>query len=117
MARTRNRGRVIYDNDATVVTEGTAVADDVSIVKRSEVRGAERVISARDALDTLAGYIAQNFPMDRPMNERGMCVLCGKETAYPMRKLCVECMSRNSKNIYASLRRIVADSDDMITIE
>lgn len=116
MARNRNRDRVIYDNDATIVTENAAVNDGVSVIRRSPSSG-QVDFSASSALDTLAGYIMQNFPMDRPMNERGVCFFCGKETAYPMRKLCVDCMGRNSKIIYENLKEILDSSDRMITLE
>ena len=110
----RDRRRTIYSQDATVITEGATAADE-AVVKRSvpEVR-TTREISVEDAIDTMAAYLLPKFKVEKDSSNPGECVFCGKETAYQMRHLCVDCMSSVSSDLYRRIKSAIAAGETEI---
>lgn len=101
----RERRRTIYSQDATVITEGASAIDEVA-VKRNEQSTHE--ISVEDAIDTMAAYLLPKFKVEKDPNNPGTCVFCGKETAYQMRHLCVDCMGSVSNDLYRRIKSAIA---------
>lgn len=110
MARDR---RVRYNQDATVITEGASTADEVSVKKSAP---ATREISVEDAIDTMAAYLLPKFKVEKDSSNPGTCVFCGKETAYQMRHLCVDCMGDVSNDLYSRIKSAIAAGETEIKL-
>lgn len=110
MARDR---RVRYNQDATVITEGTNAVDEISVERSAP---ATREISVNDAIDTMAAYLLPKFKVDKDASNPGTCVFCGKETAYQMRHLCVDCMGNVSNDLYRRIKSAIAAGETEINL-
>ena len=91
----RRTRRTIYDNDGTTVTETVGASDGATVFKSGE--GTHFDVS--DVLDTFAGYLLPRFKIEKQSGS-GKCMICGKDTAYPVRKVCVDCMDKYSDDLY-----------------
>lgn len=110
MARDR---RVRYNQDATVITEAANVADEISVKSSAPVT---RQISVNDAIDTMAAYLLPKFKVEKDASNPGTCIFCGKETAYQMRHLCVDCMSNVSNDLYCRIKSAIAAGETEIKL-
>lgn len=110
MARDR---RVRYNQDATVITEGTNAADEISVERSAP---ATREISVNDAIDTMAAYLLPKFKVEKDSSNPGTCLFCGKETAYQMRHLCVDCMGSVSNDLYRRIKSAIVAGETEIKL-
>lgn len=110
MARDR---RIRYSQDATVITEGANVADEAFVESSAP---ATREISVEDAIDTMAAYLLPKFKVDKGSSNPGTCVFCGKETAYQMRHLCVDCMGSASNDLYRRIKSAITAGETEINL-
>lgn len=110
MARDR---RVRYNQDATVITEGTNAADEVAVKRNAPIM---REISVEDAIDTMAAYLLPKFKVEKDSSNPGTCVFCGKETAYQMRHLCVDCMGSVSNDLYRRIKSAIVAGETEIKL-
>lgn len=116
MAR-RNKGNVIFDDDATLIIQKNEMKmDDIiqePIVNRATRRIDESPIQVVDVLDAIAGFIMPTIDMIRD-DSPGECILCGKQTAYKMRKLCVDCMKQHGREFYEKARTAIENGETTI---
>lgn len=110
----RDRRRTIYSQDATVITEGAATADEATVKRSASETRATREISVEDAIDTMAAYLLPKFKVEKDSSNPGECVFCGKETAYQMRHLCADCMGDVSNDLYRRIKSAIAAGDTEI---
>lgn len=68
-------------------------------------------ISVSDVVDMLAGYQIAIQPVVKtsPENNTGKCMICGKGTNAPERKICWECHKVHMKNIYQQCVQTMKD--------
>lgn len=114
MARDR-RGRIVYNNDATVIEETPNVEvkqrPDVVAPRRATARNVE--IHIEDVVDALASYTP--FNVEKGSGD-GKCLICNTKTQYPIRKICVNCMKRFSDQIHQNAVDAVERGDMSITL-
>lgn len=114
MAR-RNKENIIFNDDATLIIQQEP--DNATLSEPGQARK-ERInnksIEVLDVLDTIAGYIMPTFYMVPDSEEPGECLLCGKRTAYKMRKLCVDCMKEHSREYYEKARAAIENGETII---
>lgn len=111
----RNKENVIFDDDATVIIQRDEMPTHTE--RKMIQKQAEKFnepISVVDVLDTIAGYVMPSFYMVPDSEESGQCLLCGKRTAYKMRKLCVDCMKEHSREYYEKARAAIQAGEDTI---
>lgn len=109
----RDRRRTVYSQDATVITEGANAVDEVSVKRNAPTT---RKISVEDAIDTMAAYLLPKFKVEKDSSNPGTCVFCGKETAYQMRHLCVDCMGSVSNDLYRRIKSAIAAGETEINL-
>lgn len=114
MARDR-RGRIVYNNDATVIEETPSVEvnhrPDVVAPRRAAARNID--IGVTDVVDTFASYTQFNVEKG---NGEGKCLICNAKTQYPIRKICVNCMKQYSGQIHQCAVEAVERGDRNITL-
>lgn len=110
----RDRRRVRYDQDATVITESTGMADDISVQKENGNIGARMPVL--DAIDTLAAYLLPRFDIKKDPSITGTCVMCGNDTAYVIRHLCVDCMERIGNDFYLKTKAAVEAKESEVIL-
>ena len=66
------------------------------------------VISGQDVIDTLQSYQTGNFSF-LDSSEKGVCLICGKQTAAKNRHICVDCWKENKDEIIDGLKTAVKD--------
>lgn len=117
------KSRRIYDNDATVVetvdgspmNETASMSDTMSVFKapvRSEIGKPIQVV---DVLENMAGYMMPNFRFVNT-NEKGTCLICGKETSMFSRKLCGDCMKESGERLYMLAKQAIENGEKEVTI-
>lgn len=107
-----NKSRTLYDNDGTVVIDTTGISDEVSVEQSvGDNSAAHTTYTVNDALDTLASYLLPRFPIDKSREESGVCKVCGKQTSFPIRKMCVECMEKYSQKLYENAKTAVSEGN------
>lgn len=111
----RDRRRIIYDQDGTIVTE-TPSASVNAPVQKSRSNNTNVEIPVLDAIDTLAAYLLPRFKVEKSADNPGTCYICGKNTAYQMRHLCVDCMDRVSDDLYQKTRAAVEAKETSIIL-
>lgn len=114
MAR-RNKENIIFDNDATLIIQKDP--EETAPVEPKQMRKARTInkpIEVVDVLDTIAGYIMPTFYMVQDSEKQGECLLCGKQTAYKMRKLCVDCMKKHAREYYEKARAAIENGETTI---
>lgn len=109
----RDRRRTVYSQDATVITEGANAVDEISVERNTLTT---REISVNDAIDTMAAYLLPKFKVEKDSGNPGTCVFCGKETAYQMRHLCVDCMGNVSNDLYRKIKSAIAAGETEIKL-
>ncbi len=104
-------GDIIYDDGYTTVTASPGSGEPV---QPPEPPFEAQPVSVVDMLDTLAGYVIPVINMGATTEGNGQCLLCGKKTAYKMRKLCVDCMNTYGKSYYEKAKIAIENGDTMI---
>lgn len=111
----RDRRRIVYDQDGTVITETPSVSENVSVQKvRRNSTNVE--IPVLDAIDTLAAYLLPRFKVEKSPDNPGTCYICGKSTAYQIRHICVDCMDRVSDDLYQKTKAAVEAKETNIIL-
>lgn len=105
----RNKKETIYDEDGTLVevTDGSTSKPPVGPVvppNIPEFHGKTYQVS--DIIDTLAGYMSPSFGFLKG-DSKGVCVVCGSETAFQIRKLCGSCMNNYIQQLYEETKEAV----------
>lgn len=102
-------GMSVEDN-SIVVSKKPPVNDDTAEDAEKIKNKADMEIKVSDVLDTFAGYLPgkANFMT----MEKGTCMICGSKTMSSMRKICMECLTKNGKKIYESAKH-AADIGDV----
>lgn len=91
--RYKDESLVVEKREAPIKEEVFSMTDEVNKTI---------TLSVRDALDILAGYEMDTHPVIKvsPSNDTGTCLMCGKGTNAPERKLCWECHGKYVKDVY-----------------
>lgn len=120
----RDRRRIIYDNDATVITESIGNEENNSTtdsLHRSAKRSAfiENVtMSVSDVVDTFASYASvPRWFIDYKAEKLGECNICHRDTAYRFRRICVDCMDKYGDTIFDLARNASDNGETTITFE
>lgn len=121
MARERRARKVLYDSDATVITENESVdtgnvgfnAQNVSRMSMKE-NGVE--VKMEDLFDTLVAYSPYRWFGSVKGVGTGTCVICGKSTCEDIRKICGECMDKFHPFLYRKGKEVLKDGERSINI-
>lgn len=117
MAR-RNKEHIIFDDDATVIiqkdSEVKTDEEEMSTAHVARQADNDKPVQVVDVLDAIAGFVMPTFDMIRDTDGNGECVLCGKQTAYKMRKLCVDCMHQHGREFYEKARTAIKNGETTI---
>lgn len=92
----RDRRRIVYNDDATLITEDNTSKHDEESFDRVYTKNVE--LGLDDVIGTYASYA--QFKFDKGGESDGTCAVCGDHTAYPVRKLCVKCMKKYSEQLF-----------------
>lgn len=110
--------RKIYDEDnveieVTPASEQLAVSEEAEVFKTSSKTNKKKnaTISVGDVFDAFASYINPKFSVIEANTGSGKCVICGKDTAYSIRKICVDCMETYSEQIYEKAKDAIANGE------
>lgn len=105
-----NNQEIVYEDDFTSVIK----TDTGSAPTPIEPTFEPKTMTVSDMLDTLAGYVIPTINMGSGTNERGECMLCGKQTAYNNRKLCVNCMQAHGREYYNKAKKAIENGETII---
>lgn len=116
MAR-RNREKVLYNNDGTVLIQSDSDTS-TTLIKTpnkapAKLPGTVKVV---DILDALAGWSIPQFNLLKSSSGKGECVICGKQTAYKNRTLCIECMENYAEDLYAKAKEAVENGETTVNL-
>lgn len=106
----KDRRRILYDKDGTQILETppeSVMKTDSTSVSRSPSYGNVE-ISLSEIVGTLISYT--QFRVDKGGDGDGKCLICGASTAYPVRKICTDCMRAYSEQIYDESTSIAYDN-------
>lgn len=87
--------------DKVETTESTLVEKE-NVVKK------DATLSAENAIDTMQSYQTGNFSFV-DSSAKGVCLICGKQTAAKNRHICVDCWKENKDEIIDGLKSAVKD--------
>lgn len=94
------------DKNGGLVVEKT---DPVNPVKnQTQTNKTGGYISAKDAIETMQSYQTGNFSVV-DASAKGVCVFCGKQTAFKNRHVCVDCWTKHKDEIVDGLKTAVKD--------
>lgn len=127
MARDRRARKTIYDNDATVIIQGT---EDTGLTKdntRADALYVEPKLSGdfiedtstielADVFDTLVSYTPLRWFVNKRGIGVGTCSICGKETKESIRKICGDCMDKYQTAIYRNAKEAIANGESYINL-
>lgn len=120
MARDRRTRKVIFENDASVITESHGIVDDMTDVRAIQTNdigvGANITVQLSDLFDALISYTSQRWFQNQKNAGTGTCCICGKETRESIRKICGDCMDRYQDVIYNNVQESFNDGKQSITI-
>lgn len=77
-------------------------------VQKNDTISKNVVLSAENALDTIQSYQTGSFSVV-DSSAKGVCVFCGKSTAFKNRHVCVDCWKQNKDEIIDGLKAAVKD--------
>lgn len=116
----KSRKKTIYDNGGITV-EQTLTDDEIIVSKpKNSIRSFNetRYINVLDAIDTFAGYMNNRFSLNYSDGSSGECVICGKSTMYPRRKICTDCFDKyGAENILRKVKTAVENMEASFTID
>lgn len=94
----RDRRRIIYENDGTKIEEIPS-SQEVRTETVAPISVSERIVDvdASKVFEAFASYTPFNIGKDE-LN--GECCICGTETQFISRKICVNCMKKYGEQIY-----------------
>lgn len=101
---------IVYEDDYTSVIK----TDTPSMPTPVEPTFEPKAITVGDMLDTLAGYVIPTINLSTGTNEKGECMLCGRETAYSNRKLCIHCMQTYGREYYNKAKQAIENGETTI---
>lgn len=114
----RRKENIIYDDNATMVirqeTEAVPMQDEMTVIKQTANVPMPDKIAVTDILDTMTGFVIPRFNLVKDSDGSGECLVCGKRTAYKMRKLCVDCMEKHGKVFYEKARNAIENGEKFI---
>lgn len=120
MARDRRTRKVIFDNDASVITESKGIGNETTDVRVSQTNdtgsGPNSTVQLSDLFDTLISYTSQRWFQNQKNTGTGTCCICGKETREAIRKICGDCMDRYQDVIYTKVQEAFNNGEQSITI-
>lgn len=92
-------------------TGGLVVEKTESVEKAKTVSNNVKTnpISASDVIDTAISYQVSTFPNGAADDKQGVCLICGKKTAYSNRHFCVDCWKQYHSQMLDGIKNAVAD--------
>lgn len=94
------------DRNGGLVVEKT---EPVAKPKIAETNIQTNSISASDVIDTAISYQVSTFPNGSADDKQGVCLICGKKTAYSNRHFCVDCWKQYHSQMLDGIKNAVAD--------
>lgn len=113
------RNRVLYENDATKVFEGVPEPVDTIAVMRAKgttISDIPTEIATADIFDTMVAYMPPSYNLLKSSEGTGTCLICGKQTAYYKRKICVDCMDKHATTLYSKTKEAVVSGKTVIEL-
>lgn len=90
-------------------TEPTKVSDKAAVVTKTK-SNIQSTVSAEDVFSAIGSYLSSPFTVT-DSSSKGECVICGKQTAYANRMICVDCFKEHKDSIMDGLKSAVKDVD------
>lgn len=90
-------------------TEPTKVADSAAVAMKAK-SVTPSTVSASDMISAIESYLSSPFTVT-DSSSKGKCVICGKQTAYANRMICVDCFKEHKDSIMDGLKSAVKDVD------
>lgn len=115
----RRKDRVLYENDATKVFEGVPEPTDTIAAMRAEGAAVSDIpteIATADIFDTMVAYMPPNYNLLKSSEGAGTCLICGKQTAYYKRKICVDCMDKHATTLYSKTKEAIESGKTVIEL-
>lgn len=94
------------DKNGGLVVEKTDVTDKSNVSNKKVSTTVS--LSASEIIDTMQSYQTGNFSV-LDSSSKGVCAICGNQTAAKNRHICVECWKQNKDNIIDGLKTAVKD--------
>lgn len=94
------------DKSGGLIVEKTEPVEKPQIVSENvEIKP----VSATDVIDTVISYQVSTFPNGAVNDKSGICLICGKKTAYSNRHFCVDCWKQYHSQMLDGIKNAVAD--------
>lgn len=93
-------------------TEPAKTVDSVAVTMKAKAT-AQTTVSATDMISGIESYLSSPFAVT-DSSSKGVCVICGKQTAYANRMICVDCFKEHKDSILAGMKSAVKDVDFQI---
>lgn len=123
MATKKRKPVTVFDDDGVLI-EQTFPEEDVQVVAKKARTAPStefpefKSVTVSDVFDTFAGYLNSRLSMNDSSSGKGTCVVCGKETLYPLRKICIDCLESNGvENIYTMTKEAIEMGTPTIELE
>lgn len=120
MARDRRASKVLYNSDATLITQNESVeatdANNTRMAANKAMNEMGATIQVADFFDTLVSYSPFRWFGSVKGMGTGTCVLCGKETREDIRRICGECLDRYQSVLYRKTKEALNNGESYINI-
>lgn len=110
------RKKKVFDDGATLiesVEQTTAETTAKKKIARRTVKKSTTKIDVCDIITATFSYLPTRMTIMENTGEKGQCVLCGKETTNPMRKICFECYMERAKELYDKSKDAIGGEDSL----
>lgn len=116
----RRKNRTIYDNDGTTIIEGEVEqTTELQATKQKAMNDESNFpseIQTLDVLDAMVSYVPPRFSLLKQGEGAGQCVLCGKQTTYYKRKICLDCMEKYGEDLYDKAKEAIENGKAVIEL-
>lgn len=112
--------RKIFDDDGVMVEAVETVKkedDTAEVPMRRTARIVPKTVSVKvtDVMDSFAGYLPSQASFTEGDN-KGACVLCGKETTTELRKVCFDCLKSHAMELHHAATDAIMNGEKDFTI-
>lgn len=116
----RRKDRTIYDKDCTTVfaseVDQTTELDVAKQKATDDESSFPSEIQTLDVLDAMVSYVPPRFSLLKQGEGAGQCVLCGKQTTYYKRKICLDCMEKYGEDLYDKAKEAIENGKTVIEL-
>lgn len=117
MATKHKKSQTIFNDDNVIVEQNDSVDMEPKRERRAMSVSNGKTVLVTDYIDALMGFCAGQVSSKWNTERHGTCILCGADTMYTTRKICLDCFANNNEQLYNNCKEAVERGESSYTIE